>query len=429
MLVILELLYDKHLEGFIEKINVPDSLLCRYRDKQDFYIQVLEILRFDGKSQLAITEDLLNYSGIQSNNGKIHLKVEKASAKPYYQYIESLLKSEDLCTMELRLASEYFEHGKIEDALKSTQILEMLKESGFYSIRLGRYYRLKALEAVFTGQATYILSYYRKSLNEALKEDDHNCVALTYMGLGNYYAISKNFKEAIANYEKAILEFNEVDDKLGVAKVKVNIAYALYQLNDYWSATKVNEEAINLLQKLNNNAYLQYAYLNRAIAFKEEGIYNKALENFNMANQITKITGNTALINLTTVWITFCKIILKQKDIDLDEFYNAYRYLHEAGDIGYILSCKTVKCIYSIYKGDKEEFLTELMAFQEVIPREVSLYQSDIISSLLTILRALSIFKADMGIVYQFFDKSSLILSNSTSRDEFNQIARHMFPI
>ncbi|MCL5731615.1 MAG: tetratricopeptide repeat protein [Candidatus Thermoplasmatota archaeon] len=355
--------------------------------------------------------------------------MEKASAKPYYQYIESLLKSEDLCTMELRLASEYFEHGKIEDALKSTQILEMLKESGFYSIRLGRYYRLKALEAVFTGQATYILSYYRKSLNEALKEDDHNCVALTYMGLGNYYAISKNFKEAIANYEKAILEFNEVDDKLGVAKVKVNIAYALYQLNDYWSATKVNEEAINLLQKLNNNAYLQYAYLNRAIAFKEEGIYNKALENFNMANQITKITGNTALINLTTVWITFCKIILKQKDIDLDEFYNAYRYLHEAGDIGYILSCKTVKCIYSIYKGDKEEFLTELMAFQEVIPREVSLYQSDIISSLLTILRALSIFKADMGIVYQFFDKSSLILSNSASRDEFNQIARHMFPI
>ena len=341
MLVILELLYDKHLEGFIEKINVPDSLLCRYRDKQDFYIHVLEILRFEGKSQLAITEDLLNYSGIQSNNGKIHLKAEKASAKPYYQYIESLLKSEDLCTMELRLASEYFEHGKIEDALKSTQILEMLKESGFYSIRLGRYYRLKALEAVFTGQATYILSYYRKSLNEALKEDDHNCVALTYMGLGNYYAISKNFKEAIANYEKAILEFNEVDDKLGVAKVKVNIAYALYQLNDYWSATKVNEEAINLLQKLNNNTYLQYAYLNRAIAFKEEGIYNKALENFNMANQITKITGNTALINLTTVWITFCKIILKQKDIDLDEFYNAYRYLHEAGDIGYILSCKT----------------------------------------------------------------------------------------
>lgn len=428
--VLLELKYDKALKGYIEKINVSDDLLRRYRNNSDLHLHVLEILRSEEKVNLIIDENSLSYTMIKATNSEtVRLKVENVTDVTKKVSIESRLKSEDLCAMEMRVASEYFEHGRIDDALKSTRVLEMLKESGFYTMKLGRYFRLKAMEAIFTGQVTYILSYYRKSLNEALKEDDHVCVALTYMGLGNYFSISRNFKEAVAYYEKSILEFNEVDDKLGVAKVKVNTAYALYQLNDYWNATKINEEAINLLLKLKNNMFLQHAYLNKAIAFKEEGIYDKALESFDLANKIARITENTFLIHLSNVWITFCKIILKERDVDLKEFNEAYMYLHEEGDIGYMLSCKTVKCIYHIYKNNKEEFLKELVSFQDLLPGEVSMYQSDLISSLLMILKALSIFKADLKSVYQFFDKATLILGNSTSREEFNQIARHIFPL
>ncbi len=129
--------------------------------------------------------------------------------------------------------------------------------------------------------------YYSELLiEEALKDNLNEYVAVGYLQKGNALQVKGEFHEAIEAYYNSKEWAEKNNDEEMSAGLLVSIADTYSMLENSESAEKYYDEAITLLRKINDPLNLASALLNAGDEYYKTGQYDKALTNFAESGKI-----------------------------------------------------------------------------------------------------------------------------------------------
>ncbi len=365
----------------------------------DSNLPILEVLRQLGYAKLIIDE-YGNLSYFQSPELPIIVLNEGASFDDAIitesrTALTSLISNGGLFSdYELDLAEKYYDSGQIEESLLTIKILDKLKNDLSLKMNLARYYRLKGLEAFYSGQTQLLPRYFRKAIQEAIALDDHLCLANSYTGLANFHAWVGELGVAIENYGMALSEYGEIDDKRGEAKVKLNIGLAFMKTGRISEATNSIEDAIHLLSNLKNDFLLQYAFLYKALIMKAVDKFEEASEDFQTALELSPSTGNSVVYHLSKIGIVSTSILRKTGKYDIQSLDNAKEYFSQFNDVNHNAAVYAAFCEYNLAKKDEAGFdlaLNNLLSVNDETPLQ---QRNEMIAHLTEIFKAMKILKS-----------------------------------
>ncbi|WP_436515633.1 ATP-binding protein [Ekhidna sp. To15] len=130
----------------------------------------------------------------------------------------------------------------------------------------------------------------RKVFNEAIKlatiadYDQGRAQALKNKAIS--YDIQGNSNQAIIHYQESLVLLEDLQDTLGISRLKNNLGIAYKNLNDIKTARKFYQESIALKQLLGDVRGVAYGLNNVGELFQKEGNYIEALDYFTRANHI-----------------------------------------------------------------------------------------------------------------------------------------------
>lgn len=195
-----------------------------------------------------------------------------------------------------------------------------LRFKAFYNIMIGEYETAEKL------LKECINTFYK---NQKMNDEYILYIAACYNNLGDIKKKTKNFKEAISYYKKAIEICEDKNIWISVSLFQTNIGEAAYCLGDYNLSKRYLEKALNIYKKVANNLGEPIAYSYMSLISFREGKYKDSLRYLKIADIKSKEMKNPKEIG--TVYMVKSEIKCSMKDdINID---NPFRtYLNE--DIG-----------------------------------------------------------------------------------------------
>ncbi len=109
---------------------------------------------------------------------------------------------------------------------------------------------------------------------------------------GNYGYGKSDFATALKFSFQALQLFQEIEDKIGTARIMGDIGVVYWYQSDYPNALKYYFDALRINEELNNKPDIAATLCNIGIVYNSEKEYQKALEYIVKANKIDEETGN-----------------------------------------------------------------------------------------------------------------------------------------
>jgi len=165
----------------------------------------------------------------------------------------------------------------LEFFFKAQKEQELLKDEN-----LGVTYTNIANSYMYLKDFTKAFQYYQKAQIILTKTNNHRAKGEFYNNLGLYYEASKNSNKAESSWNNAILEFEAIQDKFGVADTYLYLGNYFYAQNNF---DKAIENASKCLQLAQTTQVLEQQVLSRKLLSES---YSKK-ENPEMALQNLKL--------------------------------------------------------------------------------------------------------------------------------------------
>ena len=186
----------------------------------------------------------------------------------------------------------------------------------------------------------------RRFANELFELRTPNAHAYAEMTLGNAFLIDGFSAEALQHLDRAIGEYQQLNDKACEAGALANSGLAFLNVGDFPNALKRFIRARSLFEEMGNQAFVASITGNIGGVYYRTGSYPEALEHFNQALQLHSNTDNkggvgTALGNIGMVYHSMKEFDTAQefyrKSMDIDiAMHNRNGEAMSLGNIGMI---------------------------------------------------------------------------------------------
>jgi len=171
------------------------------------------------------------------------------------------------------------------------------------------------------------ISIRTKTLAEKIKFKKGEALANKYIGTAYY--LKGDYKQAILNWENALIIYKQIGDKKGIANILGNQASAFFTEGDDAKSLELDLQALKIAEEINDTLRIVTCLANVGTVYmNKKGTYSKALVNFQRANFLSKIIKDSYLIGTTSV--NLGEIYYKKKYYDL-----SIKYLNES-----LVACK-----------------------------------------------------------------------------------------
>jgi diguanylate cyclase (GGDEF)-like protein len=165
------------------------------------------------------------------------------------------------------------------------------------------------------------------------KEEDEAYFARLLLAYGRHLWAKRRYEEAIPILLKAVAIFERISkyeylsqtlNTLGVCYIESN--------NDLYKARDYFEKTLSISQKVNNLRYIEISYNNLSELLVMEDKYSEAMDSYDKALEIVKVTQNTNLNNLiqTNKVLGFTLMEEYKQALEhigiADDLFNTYKY-------------------------------------------------------------------------------------------------------
>ncbi|WP_183075512.1 tetratricopeptide repeat-containing sensor histidine kinase [Gillisia mitskevichiae] len=151
-------------------------------------------------------------------------------------------------------------------------------------------------------------------------------VALAYYRKASVFQALNNSEEAYRNYYKSRDLFLQIGDSLRAGQRSLEMANAQSRMSDYYGSQENATNALKLLLKVKDSAYINSAYNVIAMSYRERGFYDDALKEYKNALRysISKEDSLSFLNNIALVYrdkgnysssLSIFQSVLEQKEV------------------------------------------------------------------------------------------------------------------
>ena len=299
--------------------------------KPDAMFLLLESLRFLGIASVRVEKG--GIPRYETNKGSAPIIIEEQKKRKNSGKLAEILTKVDLINTgkmnlsdaEIFLAETFLQEGKVDEALDTLEILEKTRLSDQVSSSIGKISRIKGAIEFFKGDHDASIKFLEDAVRQGEVTDDIDCVASSFLGLGNVYGSMGNYEEAFQKYERAYLLFKERDNLQGMARIKINQSYTYSKMGQLLRSTEANQEAIELCERVKDIPLLQAAYLNRSALLLVLGRHRDAYETTMSSYYLSLETGNKRIFHLARLSMLAIDISARKTNLD-------YQFLKEAID-------------------------------------------------------------------------------------------------
>ena len=299
--------------------------------KPDAMFLLLESLRFLGIASVRVEKG--GIPRYETSKGSAPIIIEEQKKRKNSGKLAEILTKVDLINTgkmnlsdaEIFLAETFLQEGKVDEALDTLEILEKTRLSDQVSSSIGKISRIKGAIEFFKGDHDASIKFLEDAVRQGEVTDDIDCVASSFLGLGNVYGSMGNYEEAFQKYERAYLLFKERDNLQGMARIKINQSYTYSKMGQLLRSTEANQEAIELCERVRDIPLLQAAYLNRSALLLVLGRHRDAYETTMSSYYLSLETGNKRIFHLARLSMLAIDISARKTNLD-------YQFLKEAID-------------------------------------------------------------------------------------------------
>lgn len=119
---------------------------------------------------------------------------------------------------------------------------------------------------------------------------------------GNYNSIAEDFDLALRYYKLAEEKVSQLDlPEDEVAEIKYTLGVTYSKLGATLEVMDYTNKALEIFQKKYNFRRCAHAHILLGISYRKIKIYDKAIENYNLAHRLAALNEDQALINLTKI--------------------------------------------------------------------------------------------------------------------------------
>lgn len=173
--------------------------------------------------------------------------------------------------------------------------------------------------------------------------------------VGSGFADLGNYKTSNEYLYKTLRLNVEQGNDIGMAANLANIGTNNMYFKDYATAIDFYNKSWKIIKRLDNKRFACYIKLWKGKAYYEQGLYEKALENINQAQEIN--SNNNSEFFTFEIFLILAKIYTTYNDTDLSEryFQLAINYSQEKNNVEGIIKCNIE---YAKYLQDNNQFTT-----------------------------------------------------------------------
>ena len=228
-----------------------------------------------------------------------------------------------------------------EHLRKALRLDEKLDNQRYISMdlnNLGITYRLKAIISSDPEDFQHALDYYTRSLEIARKTRNINTEIRVLNNIGSLYSYLKKFPLALDNFRSGYAKAEEAGNVESMGMILNNMGIVHFQQGNYVLSTEYYTQAIDLALNIKGDKILWEAYLEIANAYREQGRYEEALENYkNSIKIIEDIRSQIILEELKSSFLGTDKRLESYQNlidllVTLNESSPERGYLQEAFD-------------------------------------------------------------------------------------------------
>lgn len=349
--------------------SITDSFAAKYpslrqgKNSDEVIQAMLETMRFFGVTNLRVDEEeSLRYSFskefapfLVSSNDKSTGELE---FRKVTDQLDLFLKNKiTLLEFEFQLALQFLDHSRADDTLMTLDIIENMdpgsKSKKLESVRS----RAIGIKEFLSGNISKSMLHFKRALEIGMEIDDTECVAGSYLALGNVYASLGENEQANTYHENAFLAYNEIGNIKGMGRSKNNLAFTCMRMGLFKEAIHTWKEAIDLLTKANDQNTLQLAHLNMGELMTTFGYYKDGLESAMDAYQLSLETGNKRTFHLARVMMTTIDIYSRKHPPSKRFIVEALQYMKQLNFFLNVPYCYEALALYHIYSGNSEMML------------------------------------------------------------------------
>jgi class 3 adenylate cyclase/predicted ATPase len=208
----------------------------------------------------------------------IHFEKGKDLKKAFYYYKIAAERAKDLFANEDAIIL-YSKALELSDQT-SSELVDLAK---IYD-SMGDVYSLKAEYSKAIDHFNLSSKYYK----------DSSSLAKIHFKCGKVFELWGNYEKALENYNAGLIIVNEKDSNILVAHIYTGMGMVCYRQGDLFQAEKLNERALEILRKINDESTIASVYNNLGIIFCKLGELEKSLDYHNKSLQIREKLGSTS---------------------------------------------------------------------------------------------------------------------------------------
>jgi len=166
------------------------------------------------------------------------------------------------------------------------------------------------------------ISIRTKTLAEKIKFKKGEALANKYIGTAYY--LKGDYKQAILNWENALIIYKQIGDKKGIANILGNQASAFFTEGDDAKSLELDLQALKIAEEINDTLRIVTCLANvGTIYMNKKATFSKALASLERANFLSKIINDSYTIGTTSM--NLGELYFKKKNYDI-----SIKYLNES---------------------------------------------------------------------------------------------------
>ncbi len=204
-------------------------------------------------------------------------------------------------SIKLEILSDIaFYHSNPDSIIYYTNVLinDAVKTGNDLYIFRGYYYKGYALRQ--QGKLDEAIKLFYSSIRYAEKANFTSGVSRAYVALGDVYSVAKDFNNSILYYKRAEKRFRESKDSISLASILLNAGGNYLSMNKLDTALRYFDEAARIFNRFGYQTGVAYCTGNIGRIYAERGDIEKGEKNLNQAIQILqKLNDFQALISFS----------------------------------------------------------------------------------------------------------------------------------
>lgn len=180
-------------------------------------------------------------------------------------------------------------------------------------------------------------------------------LALSYRLLGINYVDLGDYKKASQNFFSCLKQFEEIEDKNGMAKALSSIGYVYFDQENYDKALEYYFKSLNLAKEINDKEGIARGLNNIAAVYGNKSEYKKAQEYIEQAIAINLELGNKQWVGINYMNLGLTSQELQEPQKALEYFQHSLLLFEDLENKIWQAKCQINIGAYYIYNQEFEE--------------------------------------------------------------------------